>query len=61
LRKIIPSETEGDAPNKSRRQRSNQSLEPTAGRCTEKLKEKIMNDEVKAKLAVASGGSARSR
>ena len=34
----------------------NQSLEPTAGRCTERLK-----DEVKAKLAPASGGSAPSR
>src|SRR6266487_3054663 len=36
--------------------RPNQSLEPTAGRCTERLK-----DEVKAKLAAASGGSAPSR
>jgi hypothetical protein len=34
----------------------NHALQPTAGRSTEKLK-----DEVKAKLAVASGGSAPSR
>jgi len=35
---------------------SNQSLEPTAGRRTERLK-----DEVKAKFALAIGGSALSR
>jgi hypothetical protein len=41
--------------------RPNQSLEPTAGRRTEKLKDEIMKDEVEAKLAAASGGSAPSR
>jgi hypothetical protein len=41
--------------------RPNQSLEPTAGRRTERLEEKIMKDEMKAKLAAASGGSAPSR
>ena len=40
---------------------SNQSLEPTAGRCTEKIEGWIMKYEVKAMLALASGGSAPSR
>ena len=39
----------------------NQALERTAGRRTEKLKDEFMKDEVKAALAVASGGSAPSR
>jgi hypothetical protein len=41
--------------------RSNQSLEPTAGRRTEKLKDDFIKHEVKAKLGATSGGSALSR
>ena len=41
--------------------RPNQSLEPTAGQCNEKLEGKTMNEKVKVKLAAASGGSACSR
>jgi hypothetical protein len=40
---------------------SNQSLEPTAGRRNEKLKDEIMKDKVKEKLVAASGGSTPSR
>ena len=36
--------------------KSNHAMEPSAGRCSEELK-----DEVKAKLALASGRSAPSR
>ena len=39
---------------------SNQSLEPTAGRCTKKVEGREIVDSI-AKLAAASGGSARSR
>ena len=42
-------------------ERSNQSLEPTAGRCTKKVEGREMIVESAAKLAAASGGSAPSR
>ena len=41
--------------------RPNQSLEPTAGRCTKKVEGREMIVESAAKLAAASGGSAPSR
>ena len=41
--------------------RPDQSLEPSAGRRAERLEVKIMKYEVKAKLALASDGSALSR
>jgi hypothetical protein len=41
--------------------RPNQSLQPTAGRLRGKYEVRIMKYEVKARLVVASGGSAPSR